>query len=76
MVKFIIKGECTSSTEADKTLNQIRKLMDPLYNMDSYHIDVNPTYNSVIGFKDGDKIQYTFEIKYSSDYEGKDQVFV
>lgn len=74
MVKFVIRGECTSSTEGDKTLNQIRKLMDPLYDMGSYYIDVNnPTHNPTIGFiKDKDKTQYTFEIKYSGDCEEKE----
>ena len=74
MVRFIIKGECTSSTEASNALSQIRQLMDPIYKMEQCTVTKGYMALPPIGVKSENKSPYTFRIIYNGDFERKHEL--
>lgn len=70
MVKFVIRGECTSSIEANTALNEIVKILEPEYSVDSRYVVhgvLNPSntrYNS-------NTIPAVFTLECSGDFEVK-----
>lgn len=74
MVRFIIKGECTSSTEANNVLSQVRQLIDPVYKMEQCTMGRGYMNLHPLAVKSENKSPYTFRIIYNGDFERKHEL--
>ena len=75
MVKFVIRGECSSSTEANEVLNDIRRNLDTVYRMQTCKVHSGRLYPVFMGSELSDnKTPHIFEVEYMGDFERKNKL--